>query len=140
MDFGSVYLSYLIVHRHGVYSNIATPCYSAFQGHQKVCYTISHICVMFKAINTMGVSHRMCQNQCSWFGRAVRRRITDGTTLRDLRRILVEEWNTIPQIRVQRLIMSMRRRCQDVIAAHGGSTQARSYGGRGGGLSPPGKI
>ena len=91
----------------------------------------------------MGVSHRMCQNQCSWFGRAVRRRITDGTTLRDLRRILVEEWNTIPQIRVQRLIMSMRRRCQDVIAAHGGSTQARSYGGRGGAqppwknLSPP---
>ena len=55
-------------------------------------------------------------------GRAVRRRITDGTTLRDLRCILVEEWNAIPQIRVQRLIMSMRRRCQDVIAAHGGST------------------
>ena len=44
------------------------------------------------------------------------------STFGDLRGILVEEWNAIPQIRVQRLIMSMRRRCQDVIAAHGGST------------------
>lgn len=56
-------------------------------------------------------------------GRAVRSRVTDATTLRDLRQLLVDEWNAIPQQRIQRLISSMRRRCQAVAASYGGSTR-----------------
>ena len=56
-------------------------------------------------------------------GRAVRSRVTNATTLADLRRILVEEWDAIPQARVANLVRSMRRRCQAVIAAFGSSTR-----------------
>lgn len=56
-------------------------------------------------------------------GRAVRERTDDVTTLQDLARILVEEWDAIPQNRIRRLVQSMRRRCQAVIAAFGGSTR-----------------
>ena len=55
-------------------------------------------------------------------GRAVRTRPTIAT-MHDLRQIVVEEWNAIPQQRVQRLISSMRRRCEAVVAAFGGSTR-----------------
>jgi len=40
-----------------------------------------------------------------------------------LRQILVQEWNAIPQHRVRTLVSSMRRRCQAVAAAYGGSTR-----------------
>ena len=56
-------------------------------------------------------------------GRAVRRRVTDQTTLADLRELLVEEWDVIPQQRVRTLVNSMRRRCQAVINAFGGYTR-----------------
>ena len=56
-------------------------------------------------------------------GRTVRRQMTPVSTLLDLRRILLEEWNAIPQIRIQRLVSSMRRRCQATIHAFGGSTR-----------------
>ena len=55
-------------------------------------------------------------------GMAVRRRIDDGSTLQDLRRILEEEWHAIPQQRILALINSMRRRCEAVIRAYGGTT------------------
>ena len=38
----------------------------------------------------------------------------------ELRQALVEEWNAIPRERVRRVICSMRRRCQAVVAAAGG--------------------
>ena len=56
-------------------------------------------------------------------GRAVYKRVSDATTLQDLRRYLVEEWDALPQLRIQRLVQSMRRRCQAIIAAFGGSTR-----------------
>ena len=56
-------------------------------------------------------------------GRSVRQRVTDRTTLADLWLILVEEWDTIPQLRVTRLVNSMRRRCQAVVAVLGSSTR-----------------
>ncbi len=56
-------------------------------------------------------------------GRAVRNRITYATTLCDLRRILVEEWDNIPMANIRRFIVSMRRRCQCVVASYGGSTR-----------------
>jgi hypothetical protein len=34
----------------------------------------------------------------------------------------VHEWNNIPQAFIQRLIGSMRRRCEAVVAARGGHT------------------
>ena len=52
-------------------------------------------------------------------GRAVRKRVTDQTTLADLHELLVEEWDVIPQQRVRTLVNSMRRRCQAVINAFG---------------------
>ena len=54
-------------------------------------------------------------------GRSVRQRVTDRTTLADLRLILVEEWNAIPQLRVTRLVNSMK--CQAVVAVLGSSTR-----------------
>ena len=44
-------------------------------------------------------------------------------TLQELREELVHEWNNIPQAFIQRFIGSMRRRCEDVIAARGGHTR-----------------
>jgi transposase len=55
-------------------------------------------------------------------GRAVRNRVNNATTVQDLRQIVVDEWDAIPQQRVQRLISSMRRRCQAVTAVFGGSS------------------
>jgi len=40
-----------------------------------------------------------------------------------LRTALLEEWNNIPQARIQRLIASMRRRLTAVIQARGGHTR-----------------
>ena len=56
-------------------------------------------------------------------GRAVHARVTNTTTLADLRQILVEEWDAIPQQCVTRLVTSMRRRCQAVVAVYGSSTR-----------------
>ena len=56
-------------------------------------------------------------------GRAVCRRVTNRTTLADLPHILIEEWDAIPQQKVARLVSSMRRRCEAVIAVHGSSTR-----------------
>uniref|UniRef100_A0A3Q4H7B7 Uncharacterized protein n=1 Tax=Neolamprologus brichardi TaxID=32507 RepID=A0A3Q4H7B7_NEOBR len=54
-------------------------------------------------------------------GRAVLTRVTNTTTLADLRQLLVEEWDAIPQQCVTKLTTSMRRRCQAVVAVHGSS-------------------
>uniref|UniRef100_A0A3B3QA75 Tc1-like transposase DDE domain-containing protein n=1 Tax=Paramormyrops kingsleyae TaxID=1676925 RepID=A0A3B3QA75_9TELE len=42
--------------------------------------------------------------------------------LAELRVALVEEWNALPQDNIMRLVRSMRRHCQAVIAANGGNT------------------
>ena len=44
--------------------------------------------------------------------------------LADLSQILIEEWDAIPQQNVARLVTSMRRRCQAVVAAYGSPTNA----------------
>ena len=56
-------------------------------------------------------------------GRAVRARVTNTTMLADLRQMLVKERDAIPQQCVTRLVTSMRRRCQAVVAVHGSSTR-----------------
>ena len=44
-------------------------------------------------------------------------------TLQELRDALVHEWNHIPQTFIQRLIGSMRQRCEAVVAARSGPTR-----------------
>ena len=44
-------------------------------------------------------------------------------TLDDLENALREEWNNLPQQNLETLIMSMQRRCQAVLRAHGGHTE-----------------
>ena len=56
-------------------------------------------------------------------GHAVRVRVTNTAPLADLHRLLVEEWNAIPPQRVTRLVTSMRRSCQAVVAAYGSPTR-----------------
>uniref|UniRef100_A0A8C5FTC3 Tc1-like transposase DDE domain-containing protein n=1 Tax=Gadus morhua TaxID=8049 RepID=A0A8C5FTC3_GADMO len=56
-------------------------------------------------------------------GRAVRARVTNTTTLADLRQSLDEEWDAIPQQCATRLVFSMRRRCQAVVAVYVSSTR-----------------
>ena len=56
-------------------------------------------------------------------GRRVRHRQNPPETLQELRDALVHEWNNIPQAFIQRLIGSMRRRCEAVVAAIGGHTR-----------------
>ena len=53
--------------------------------------------------------------------RAVRTRVTIAT-MQDLLQIVVDEWNVMPQQRLQRLISSMMRRYEAVVATFGGST------------------
>uniref|UniRef100_A0A4W6FQ29 Tc1-like transposase DDE domain-containing protein n=1 Tax=Lates calcarifer TaxID=8187 RepID=A0A4W6FQ29_LATCA len=56
----------------------------------------------------------------------LKQRLDDRTPpprdLAELRVALVEEWKALPQ-NIMRLVRSMRRRCQDVIAANGGNTR-----------------
>ena len=54
--------------------------------------------------------------------RRVHHRQNLPVTLKELRDALVHEWNNIPQAFIQRLIGSMRRRCEAVVAARGGQT------------------
>uniref|UniRef100_A0A3Q4HFF7 Uncharacterized protein n=1 Tax=Neolamprologus brichardi TaxID=32507 RepID=A0A3Q4HFF7_NEOBR len=48
--------------------------------------------------------------------------LTNTPTLTDLRQMLVEEWDVISQQCVSKLVTSMTRRCQAVVAAHDSST------------------
>jgi hypothetical protein len=56
-------------------------------------------------------------------GRRVRHRQNPPETLQWLRDALVHEWNNIPSAFIQRLIGSMRRRCEAVVAARDGHTR-----------------
>ncbi|MES9884633.1 MAG: transposase [Sedimenticola sp.] len=57
-----------------------------------------------------------------YIGRKLRER-NDVINVRDLQRALVEEWQRTPMTFVRKLINSMRRRCDAVIAARGGHTR-----------------
>ena len=50
---------------------------------------------------------------------AILRRPVQPTTLVELENVLIEEWNNLEMTAIQRLIRSMRRRCQAVIASRG---------------------
>ena len=56
-------------------------------------------------------------------GRAVQQRLNVNSTLVDLRRYMLEEWDRLPIDKLQQLIHGMRRRCDACIAAAGGATR-----------------
>ena len=56
-------------------------------------------------------------------GRRVRQGQNPPEPLQELRDALVHEWNNIPQAFIQRLIGSMRRRCEAIVATRGGHTR-----------------
>lgn len=55
--------------------------------------------------------------------RRIRHRPNPPQTLQQLTEALVEEWDSIPQEDIRRLVRSMPRRCQEVIRAAGGHTR-----------------
>ena len=56
-------------------------------------------------------------------GRRVHNRQPQPADIHQLQAALVEEWRAIPQVRIQRLLQSMRRRILACIAARGGHTR-----------------
>ena len=56
-------------------------------------------------------------------GRRARHHQNSPKTLQELRDALVHEWNNIPEAFIKRLIGSIRRRCEAVVAARGGHTR-----------------
>ena len=55
--------------------------------------------------------------------RQIKKRPVQPRTRAELRTALADEWQRYPQYKIQRLISSMRRRCQACIAARGGHTK-----------------
>ena len=47
---------------------------------------------------------------------------SQGTSVRQLRVVLQEEWGNIPQATINNPVMSMRRRCTTLCDANGGHT------------------
>ena len=56
-------------------------------------------------------------------GRRLRQDPIQPLTLADLGQMLIQTWNNIPQAFLNRLVASMRRRCQACINANGGHTR-----------------
>ena len=56
-------------------------------------------------------------------GRRFRHRQNPPETLQELRDAIVHEWNNIPQAFIQRLVGSMRRICEAVVATRDGQTR-----------------
>ncbi len=62
------------------------------------------------------------ENVWDHLGQAVAERVTENSTLDDLERFLKEEWRAMDQDYLRDLIWTMRDRCEECIAAQGGST------------------
>ena len=54
--------------------------------------------------------------------RKIRPRLTRDSSLAELRNILTEEWERIPQRTIDRLVRSMRGRVNEVLQRRGGHT------------------
>ena len=59
-------------------------------------------------------------NPIDQIGRMAKERIQANTRLNELRNILTDVWNDLPQQRIRRLIASMHPRCIACIKARGG--------------------
>ena len=73
------------------------------------------------APRTVLISYELaCRDQLK---RRLQARARQPRDLPELRVAVVEEWNELPQNNFNRLVRSMRRRCQAVIDARGGNTR-----------------
>ena len=79
--------------------------------------------VYIRAVEVNAITKIVLSFKWDNLGCAVRARVTNANMLADLRQILVEEWDAIPQQCVTRQVTSMRRRCQAIVAAYGSSTR-----------------
>ncbi len=101
-----------------------------FQQDNTRCH-VARICNQFLAQNNINVlpwpalSPDLSPIEHLWdvLDKRVRRRPQQPESVDQLRTALLEEWNCIPQTRIQRLIASMRRRLTAVIQARGGHTR-----------------
>jgi hypothetical protein len=98
-----------------------------FQNNNARCH-VARVCQDFlnqNHIRVLPLSPGLSPIEHLWdeLGRRVRHRQNLTETLQELRDALVHEWNNIPQVFIQRLICSMRRRCEAVVAARGGHTR-----------------
>ena len=84
--------------------------------------TESHPCSSLAGIITWSPIEHLWDE----LGRRVRHRQYPTETLQELRNALVHEWNNIPQVFIQGLIGSMRRRCEAVVAARVGHTTSET--------------
>lgn len=55
-------------------------------------------------------------------GRRISQRNQPVANIRELRQAVVDEWNNLPMQFFRKLVVSMRRRCQEVVQARGGYT------------------
>ena len=62
------------------------------------------------------------EHVCNMLQVEILRRPVQATTLVELENVLIEERNNLEKAAIQRLIGSMRRRCQTVIASRGSHT------------------
>ena len=100
-----------------------------FQNNNARCH-VARVCQDFLKQNHIRVlpwpalSPGLSPIEHLWYelGRRVRQRQNPTETLHELRNALVHEWNNIPQVFIQGLIGSMRRRCEAVVAARVGHT------------------
>ena len=100
-----------------------------FQEDNARCHVARHTMDFLQANNVIVLdwparSPDMSPIEHLWdhLGRRVRER-NDVNNVRDLERVLHEEWTRIPMAVVRRLISSTRRRCGAVIDSNGGHTR-----------------
>ena len=62
------------------------------------------------------------ENLWDQLGRKVSAHTVPNTTLAELSQFVLQEWNLLPLNNINRLINTMRQRCQECIAANGGHT------------------
>ena len=99
--------------------------------HDNVEYHVARVCQDFLNKNNIRVipwpallpDLSPIENVWDELGRRARLSQNPPETLQELRDALVHEWNNISQAFIQRLIGSMRRRCDAVVATRGGHTR-----------------
>ena len=95
--------------------------------HDKTKCSVARVCQDFlnqnriRVLPWLALSPDLSPIEHLWdvLGRRVLHGQNPPETLQELRDALVHDWNNIPQAFIQRLIGSMRRRCEAVLAARG---------------------
>ena len=79
---------------------------------------IQHLKWPFVSPDLSPIEHMWDELECR-----LRQRDNQPQSMLELSDALIEEWDNIPMDRVQKLIISLRRRCQTVVSSYGGHTR-----------------